>query len=441
MAYKAHTSMSSSATEQHTNMDDTNMRTIENELEEDNDLGQTLLQHPSGKPKKRKKRRGGQKVQERKMRHLFNHDNRQRCADCNERSTAWACSSCKRTLPNGTWSNAGLNAEDEEESMMGRTRQMVDLGLISAEDEDFFYVQLRTAMIPWASTEAVIKRSDPTTSISEWNPPKPGFSWASEGLPGEDRDDSIMGSFRKLFEHDLASESDLDDCVWMGRSVAKTWAKISGFLTEDCILIKGFIGFRERKTPADDGREVFMDYSKEILEDEEDTALQPLQGTQSQGEYSKSKAPSLQGNHTQLRKSSVEGLPTFKDLSTMVQARNRELDLEEATKEQIKKDRQARKQEAKAKKMYHQEQERKGLARRAERLRNERRQYMGMADPSGSGRGSDTNPRMEACPEIQTATTPEVIDDEAWEDDDEEIIVFQPRGKRWCQLDSLGAQA
>ncbi|KAL6718151.1 hypothetical protein ACLMJK_004238 [Lecanora helva] len=344
--------------------------------------------------KKRRNRRGGTKHQLHKIISAFDYNHRQTCSRCSPLPSSWSCEHCDRTLPNRKWSNLHLAAEDRNDSMFGRLRLMAGLLIFSKEDEAFFYGQAQDLMRCFATDGILSKIEDPARQLEKgqfpeatWQPPVPGWKWSYILLSAEDQDNSIIGVFGILLKHGRISHETMQNWVWLGRSIGKTWVAVLASASATGTVLSNPVDVTALRAKCPDDN-LLVDFSdkignKEVFEiirglaaeadgfDEDHSKQEPKAsedgatglGTLSRKRHLQDPNPQMPGKS--LVGASPEGKISKKDLSNFVQAHNTQLKLEESKKEEIKKERQAKKDQIKAKKAQRKNSQRKRSKRTA----------------------------------------------------------------------------
>lgn len=162
-----------------------------------------------------------------KLDHLFNHKSRRTCPHCATTQVSWSCIICDRHLPNGKWADLGLPAEDEDESMFGRLRQVVQFGLVKDEDEHTFaYDRVQYVLKSWITGDVSTSPNLPVMEEWKLSLDSPGWKWANAKLSAEDSSVSIMGVLRSLSGLGLLEPRIALGWTQFGRSVAKCRAAL-----------------------------------------------------------------------------------------------------------------------------------------------------------------------------------------------------------------------
>ena len=418
------------------------------------DPGQT------SKLKKRRNHRAGADRSMKKVNKCFNHDQRGNCIMCDGVPAAWSCPKCERTLPRGSFADFGLGAEDGDGSMFGCVRIITYLGILSPEEQNFFY-QTAKELIQWfLNSEALPANSNSlgtalypnlTLEQQKWE-----HQWREEALSAETRPDSIMGVFRRLLAHGLVDPQMACDWIWLVRSVGKSFIKVTYIFTHHCEegLSQDFMEegrLRLEKAIASYGDEPLADLTsiemKKILMEKWGSSEKVDVGNGSEEPPSNSEDPvpnngtkfvvnskinpdsEIPQNGTKLK---VSGQPdqvalTAEDLAEMVRSRNEELKAKEAETEQAKKNRQAEKDDKKARKARAQEQQREARQRKAAARREKKRLAKeARLDDKHSSPDAEQTSAESADQEASTFTGDHEEEDPASGD---EVIVFKPRGR------------
>lgn len=365
---------------------------------------------------------------------LFNQGTRRTCDNCATKQVSWSCVSCDRHLPNGTWAELGLPAEDEEESIFGRLRQVVQSGLVGDEDQHTFaYEQVQYVLKFWIIEEVsapldlpVMK--DSVSSLDALDPA--GWKWANVKLSAEDSSASIMGVLRSLSRLGLIEPHIVSGWTQFGRSLAKCWAVLES-------VLDGTIA----RTPLPAA------LANELERYHESAAPKPMSRALADGlcKYSNLSMADFDGqppvfsefgamlidhgcsiHQVSIASSKKKETPRFtvgpppkkylKEVAKAVEANNKSLDEERARKEQAKKDRQAKKDEAATKKARAQEDQRKARQRKAEGRKQAKLQHTEtkakIRGPSGSSQPLPASPVVINRPHEDSTdiTEPEPVD-------------------------------
>ena len=373
----SNTSSLSQATEPADDSESQSRRTSSSGPLPDSGFSYAPSQNSSQKTKKRRNHRGGATGRLKRLNAIFDHDNRRTCDRCKAKSSSWSCLSCKRTLPRGNWSDLRLAGEDRSDSVFGRLRLIAAAGLFTERSEEILYNQaiLQVSafeksgilnLIPDLSKHPDQGRFPP----SKWEPVKPGWKFAEDGLSAEDREDSIMGIYGRLIEHGIARPEEADEWVWLARQLAQNWTVIihnikQGINLEQMARLKEKMQSLNVETwhPQDTagqltgcsvtaaGSTAFIARNNTIA-----TTLRTLEAG-----FGK----------TQLNERKETGW-FVGELAEFAQARVAQVKAEEAEKDKERQERRDRRKFMKGKKARGQEQHRKEMARAAERRRETR---------------------------------------------------------------------
>ena len=331
--------------------------------------------------KKRKSRRGGAAQRIKKVNNTFDHENRQRCSECQKALSCWNCAKCDRTLPNGNWADLRLGAEDENDSLFGRFRFLANLLIFSREEEELFYRKVQGIVKFFAETGILLEIEDPTRDMATgphpqmaWVPPTPDWTWSREMLFAENEDNSFMGALRRLLELGHIRYSIINEWAWFARSLAKTWSKfidsqsprdgssrgtdIRTALGSPCPDEDDIVDFND-KYDREAIFSVVREASKEGVSKEDadsDAGATSHRSNGSSQGLSEARRTLADRRAAQKRgrrpsKVSAEGVATKEDLAELVRARNAQLEAEEAEKLRTRQERQEQKNQIKAKKV------------------------------------------------------------------------------------------
>lgn len=318
--------------------------------------------------------------------HLFSQGTRRACTNCATKQVSWSCIGCDRHLPNGKWADLGLPAEDEDESLFGRLRQVVQSGLVKDEDQHTFaYEQVQYVLKSWIIQDESTPIAPPVIEECGLSLDRPGWKWANTKLSAEDSSASIMGVLRSMSGLGLIGSSISSGWIQFGRSLANCWALLEP-------VLNGSIA----QTPLPAA------LANELKKYRESTALKPMPRALADGlcKYSNLSMASFEAQTPafsefgmmlidrgySLHQVSVAspmkketprltvGPPPkryLKEVAKVVETNNKILDEERARKDRAKEradtDRQVKKDEAAARKSRAQEDQRKARQRKAER--------------------------------------------------------------------------
>jgi len=460
---------------------------------------QTPPKESTEKSQKRKNHRAGISQRAKKINSLFLHEHRRKCKVCSEMPSAWNCLNCGRTLPRGKWSELGLAGEDETASFFGRLRLLTQAGKFSKQNELILYKLAKDLLTAFEVGGVLVTITNPAVELepgpfpkTKWQPVERGWTFAEDKIAAEDREDSIMGVFRKAIEHGHMKAENADEWIWLARSIAKSWTKVAARIANDLHMpqvavtkdedSEEFADFTDRKkTDAiflDPENITGLDFKemRKILAETDPPVIQTKE-SEGKGQHRElksvkvylEKVPPLHGSDETERTKPAEGQATKSDLINVVEAQKERAQAEEARKQQIQDARQAKKDQSKAKKARAKEEvdkirrraaqhrKQKRLVKEAKRNQLEGNSYAeqsSMTDPLGDGSLEDDlvpitsespNPSPEAAGSAENETgivvpapLSEAVSNSPARTDptesdlgsDDEVIVFKPRGKR-----------
>lgn len=164
--------------------------------------------------------------------HLFSQGTRRTCTECATNQVSWSCIGCDRHLPNGNWADLGLPVEDEDESLFGRLRQVVQSSLFKEENQHTFaYEQVQYVLKSWIIEDASTLIAPPVMEECGLSLDRPGWKWANTKLSAEDGSASIMGVVRSMSGLGLIGSSISSGWIQFGRSLANCWAVLESVLS------------------------------------------------------------------------------------------------------------------------------------------------------------------------------------------------------------------
>ena len=367
------------------------------------------------KTKKRKNHRGGAAQLAKKFNRIFNLSNSPICDHYEGDSTkSWSCLPCDRTLPQSSWSELGLAAEDSDDSIFGRLRMMACIGIVTTEEQDLFYRHAKRFM-KWVgpSIIAEVKASPPAKlpvlrmfPKEKWTPSNSNWSWTLDMMAAEERDDSIIGVLRKLLDQDRIPADEITDWLWLARSFGRSWIKVLQSTVRalgpnpDFRDISKATVLRALADGPDLKKEELLDFTDqkakngliadilpawcgEVNNEDSDEELSSevanvarADGQSLPSSNSKLDLTTTQGSNetksNQTKNKIAESQATKQDLLDMVQFQAEQHKAEDAKKEKVKEARQARKDQFHAKQARALEEQKRRQERAAERRKQKR---------------------------------------------------------------------